>query len=555
MRRILSMGTKIRKPVFIIGHKNPDTDSICSAIAYAALKRELTKDEYIPKRAGVLNNETKYVLERFGLESPDFIGDVGTQIRDITIKQTPGVNCEISLKMAWTLMRDMSEATMPVIEDGKLEGIISIKDIATANMDIYENKILSLSHTRYKNILETIDGTMVVGDETAYIKKGKILVAAANPDLLENYIEEGDLLVTANRFEAHLCAIEMNAGCVVVCMGAPVSKTIQKLATEKGCYIISTPHDTYTVARLISQSTPIRYFMKKDNLITFKLDHYVNDIKSTLVNMRHRDFPVLDNNNQYCGMLSRRSLINMDKKKIILVDHNEKAQAVDGIDDAEILEIIDHHRLGSLETVSPVYFRNQPLGCTATIIYLMYQEFNIEIDEKMAGILCSAIISDTLLFRSPTCTKEDEDAAKELANIAGIDMHTHAEEMFHAGSSLKDKTPEEIFYQDFKKFTSGKVNFGSGQISSMDVSELEDFKPALITFMETACQVQGMDMLFFMLTDIVTESSDLLFAGEHAKELIEKAFDKKAEQNSIMLEGMVSRKKQLIPKLIEALQR
>ena len=539
------------KKVFVIGHKNPDTDSICSAIAYAALKNKTDDGVFVPKRAGEVNNETKYVLDFFDVETPEFIGHVGTQVKDVEIKPTPSLNEGISLKNAWNKMRDRRESTMPIVNDGVLEGIISVKDIATANMDIYETRILAISHTKYTNVLDAIDGTMIVGDSEEEITKGKILIGAANPDLLENYVEDGDMLLTGNRFENQLCGIEMNAGCIVVCTGAPISKTIQKLAKENNCKIISTPHDTLMVARLISQSAPVRYFMKKDHLITFSREDFISDIRDTLAKIRHRDFPVLDRDGKYCGMLSRRSLLNMDNKKIILVDHNEKGQAVDGIDEAEILEIIDHHRLGSMETALPVFFRNQPVGCTGTIIYDLYQENNVEVDKKIAGLLCSAIISDTLMFRSPTCTPKDKKAAEELAKIAGIEIQEHAEKMFRAGSSLADKTPEEIFYQDFKKFSGNDKNFGAGQISSMDKTELEQLRPKIAAYMEGA--VKEGEMLFFLLTNILTESSDLVFAGEGAKELVETAFGE-PQENWVHVPGLVSRKKQFVPSVLHVLQ-
>ena len=539
------------KKVFVIGHKNPDTDSICSAIAYAALKNKTDDGVFVPKRAGEVNNETKYVLDFFDVETPEFIGHVGTQVKDVEIKPTPSLDEGISLKNAWNKMRDLRESTMPIVNDGVLEGIISVKDIATANMDIYETRILAISHTKYTNVLDAIDGTMIVGDSEEEITKGKILIGAANPDLLENYVEDGDMLLTGNRFENQLCGIEMNAGCIVVCTGAPISKTIQKLAKENNCKIISTPHDTLMVARLISQSAPVRYFMKKDHLITFSREDFISDIRDTLAKIRHRDFPVLGRDGKYCGMLSRRSLLNMDNKKIILVDHNEKGQAVDGIDEAEILEIIDHHRLGSMETALPVFFRNQPVGCTGTIIYDLYQENNVEVDKKIAGLLCSAIISDTLMFRSPTCTPKDKKAAEELAKIAGIEIQEHAEKMFRAGSSLADKTPEEIFYQDFKKFSGNDKNFGAGQISSMDKTELEQLRPKIAAYMEGA--VKEGEMLFFLLTNILTESSDLVFAGEGAKELVETAFGE-PEGNWVHVPGLVSRKKQFVPSVLHVLQ-
>ena len=536
---------------FVIGHKNPDTDSICSAIAYAALKNKTEEGSFVAKRAGEVNNETKYVLDFFGVETPEFISHVGTQVKDVTIKPTPVLTADISIKNAWNTMRDLQESTMPVVDEGRLEGIISVKDIATANMDIYETRILAMSRTKYTNVLDAIDGTMIVGDPNEEITKGKILIGAANPDLLENYVEDGDMLLTGNRFENQLCGIEMNAGCIIVCTGAPISKTIQKLAKENNCKVISTPHDTYMVARLISQSAPVRYFMKKDNLITFSSEDFITDIRETLAKIRHRDFPVLDREGNYCGMLSRRSLLSMDNKKIIMVDHNEKSQAVDGIEEAEIMEIIDHHRLGSLETTMPVYFRNQPVGCTATIVYDLYQENNVEVEPKIAGLLCSAILSDTLMFRSPTCTAKDKKAAEELAAIAGIEIQDHAEKMFRAGSSLADKTPEEIFYQDFKKYSGHGKNFGAGQISSMDRTELEQLRPKIAAYMEGA--VKEGEMLFFLLTNILTESSDLVFVGEGAKDLVEIAFGP-AEENWVHVPGMVSRKKQFVPSVLHALQ-
>lgn len=536
---------------FVIGHKNPDTDSICSAIAYAALKNKISEGEYVAMRAGEVNNETRYVLDFFGVETPEFIAHVGTQVKDVTIKPTPTLSQEISLKNAWTTMRDIREATMPVVQDGELKGIISVKDIATANMDINETKILAMSRTKYTNVLDAIDGTMIVGNPEEEITKGKILIGAANPDLMEDYVEEGDLLLTGNRFENQLCGIEMNAGCIVVCTGAPISKTIQKLAKENNCKIISTPHDTYMTARLISQSAPVRYFMKKDNLITFSSEDYISDIKGTMAKIRHRDFPVLNRDGNYCGMLSRRSLLEMHNKKIIMVDHNETSQAVEGIEEAEILEIIDHHRIGSLETTLPVYFRNQPVGCTGTIVYEMYKENQVELDRQMAGMLCSAILSDTLMFRSPTCTEKDKAAAEALAEIAGIEIQTYAENMFRAGSSLAGKTPEEIFYQDFKKFSGHDKNFGAGQISSMDQKELEQLRPQMAAYMESV--VKKDEMLFFLLTNILTESSDLVFVGEGAKEIVETAFGT-AEENWVHVPGMVSRKKQFVPGILSALQ-
>ena len=336
-----------------------------------------------------------------------------------------------------------------------------------------------------------------------------------------------------------------------------VSMTIRKLAQEHGCTVMTTPYDAYTAARLINQSMPIGHFMKTEDLITFEDSDCIDDVKEVMASKRHRDFPVLDKDGKYLGMISRRNLLGAKGKQIILVDHNEKNQAVDGLENADIQEIIDHHKLGTVETISPVFFRNQPVGCTATIVYQMYHENNVEIDKATAGMLCSAIISDTLLFRSPTCTPIDKMAATELAKIAEIDMDRYAADMFSAGSNLRGKSNDEIFYQDFKLFNSGKTSYGVGQISSLNADELVELKERLLPFLKKPHEEHGVDMIFFMLTNILTESTSLLCEGEGAEALIRAAFHMEEagaddEANVVELPGVVSRKKQLIPSIMIA---
>ena len=542
-------------PVFVIGHVSPDTDSICSAIAYARLKERVTGKTYYPKRAGQMNLETKYVLQRFGMPAPYYIGDVRRQVKDMDIRRFKRVLSCLSLKKAWEWMADMSVVTLPIVnEDGILTGIITEGDIAESYMGMYDSAVLSRAETPYKNLVETLGGELIVGDIQAVITKGKVLVAAANPDAMEEFIEQDDIVITGNRYESQLCAIEMNAGCVIVSGGATVSKTIVKLAKENHCTVIKTSYDTFTVARLINQSIPIDFFMKKENLISFSKNDYIDEVKDIMTKHRHRDFPVVDKEGKLLGMISRRKLLGARKKRMILVDHNEQSQAVDGIEDAEILEIIDHHRLGSLETISPVFFRNQPLGCTATIIYQMYRENGVEIEPSIAGLLCSAILSDTLMYRSPTCTPLDRQAANELAAIAGIQVEEHAKAMFTAGSNFASRTAEEIFYQDFKQFTVLDKSMGIGQINSMDHGELTEIKGRLIPYMEKVLKEHDVDMVFFMLTDIMEEGTILLFRGEGAEEIAENAFNRRAEGDGMMLPGVVSRKKQMVPAIISSMQ-
>lgn len=542
-------------PVFVIGHMNPDTDSICSAIAYAYLKEKITGKRHIAKRAGQLNLETKYVLERFGFSQPYYLADVRRQVKDMDIRKFKRVLSCLSLKKAWEWMADMDVVTLPIVtEDGKLEGIITEGDIAESYMGMYDPAVLSKAHTTFKNIKETLAGELVVGDPATELTKGKVLVAAANPDTMEEFIEEGDIVITGNRYESQLCAIEMNASCVIITGGVPVSRTIVIQAREHHCAIITTPHDTFTAARLINQSIPIDFFMKKENLITFGRNDFIDDVRETMTKYRHRDFPVVDKDGGLLGMISRRKMLGAKKKKVILVDHNEKSQAVDGIDDAEILEIIDHHRIGTLETMNPVYFRNQPVGCTATIVYQMYQENGVEIPADIAGLLCSAIISDTLLYRSPTCTPVDKMACEALAKIAGIETEEHAKAMFTAGSDFASRSEDEIFYQDYKKFNVGEKTMGIGQITSMSHEELLVLKDRLLPYMQKVQAESGLDMVFLMLTDILEEGTLLLFCGDGSRDIVKAAFDVEPEEQSVYLPGVVSRKKQLVPSVIASMQ-
>ena len=557
------MEQELNRKTMVIGHRNPDTDSICSAICYANLKQAVTGEEYMPARAGHVNGETQFVLDYFGAEEPQLVEDVRTQVRDIEIRKAKGVADNISLKRAWNIMQENNVVTIPSVrEDGTLEGLITVGDITKTYMNIYDSSILSKANTQYSNIIETLEAELIIGSAEAYFDQGKVLIAAANPDLMEFYIEPHDLVILGNRYESQLCAIEMGADCIIVCEGAAVSMTIKKIAQERGCTIIATTYDTYTAARLINQSMPISYFMTREHLITFNSDDYIDEIREVMASKRHRDFPILDKDGYYLGMISRRNLLGAKGKQVILVDHNEKNQAVAGIENAEILEIIDHHRLGTIQTMSPVFFRNQPLGCTATIIYQMYQEAGIKVEPKIAGLLCSAIVSDTLLFRSPTCTPVDEMAARALADIAGIDIEKYAMEMFSAGSNLKDKSDEEIFYQDFKRFTSGKVTIGVGQITSLNGGELDKLKGRMEAFMEKALENNGLNMIFFMLTNILTETTELICEGQGALQLAGKAFHQDIElleeeglkEPVLRLPGVVSRKKQLIPELMLAEQ-
>ncbi len=540
--------------IYVVGHKNPDTDSICSAIAYAALKKELTGKHYVARRAGRLNEETQYVLEYFGVEVPKLLSDLRVQVRDVDLRRAENLNGSVSIKTAWAQMKELNIKTLPIGRNNKLEGLITVGDIARSYMDVYDSNILARSKTQYRNIASTIDGKIISGNEHSYVSKGKVAIAASSRQLMSDFVDEDDLVILGDRIEAQQLAIDINVSCMVVCGDARIPNEILKQAKEKEIVVIASPHDTFTVARLINQSIPVRHFMTKDELITFYPKDYVDDVKEVMARKKYRDFPVVDINGDFQGFISRRRLLNCRKKQVILVDHNEESQAVDGIEQADVLEIIDHHRLNSIQTIGPVVFRNQPVGCTATIIYQMYQEYNKPVNPVIAGLLCSAIISDTLLFRSPTCTLLDEDAAKELAEIAGINMEELAQAMFKAGSNLQGKSAEEICFLDFKQFTVNDTVFGVGQVNSMSAKELTEIKTQIESELDKIRQNHRLDMIFFMLTNIMTESSELLCVGPEAREKALSAFDLNGKSDTLYLKGVVSRKKQLVPAIVEALQ-
>ena len=547
---------KAAHKVVVIGHRNPDTDSICSAIAYAELKNKTSDLVCEARRAGRMNQETEFVLKKFGVTPPRMCTDVNPKIRDVDYREMPGIPGATSLRRAWEIMRDQKIDTLPITSaENDLEGIITVKDIATANMDVFDTGVLAKSQTSFRNILETLGGTMVVGDENAVCTTGHIKIGTATPEMLESSVEKGDIVILTNRYESQLCAIEKEASLLIICNGSKVGHTIQRIADEMGVAIMTTPYDTYAAGKLISQCAPISYYMTREDILKFTLVTPVADVMRVMAKVRHRYFPILDEEGKYCGMVSRRNIIALRKRRIILVDHNEATQAVEGFDQAEILEIIDHHRIGSLETSGPVYFRNQPVGCTATIITQMYDENGVEIPAQIAGLLLAAILSDTLVFRSPTCTPVDVAAAKRLAQIAGVDIDEFSTEMFEAGEKLDGKTPEEVFLQDFKVFMCGDIRFGVAQGSYMTRKNLTAAEALLKPYLEEARNKQNVEDIYMLLTDVPKEESVVICDGRYAAGVLTDGFEiQPGADGSWTLPGVVSRKKQFIPALMTAYQ-
>ena len=541
------------RSIKVIGHRNPDTDSICAAVSYSRLKNQLDPEHaYEPCRAGALNRETEFVLKHFHCPVPQLYADVSPQIRDVDYRRRAGVDGEMSLRQAWMTMRDENLDTLCIVDGDDLKGLITLQDIATANMDTLDTHILADAKTGYKSIVETLNAEVLVGDIEGRSVEGHVVIAAGSPEQMEQAIFKGDVVILANRAEGQLTAVERDAGCLVICAGSKVSRAICMLAEEKDCIVLRTGYSTYEAGKMITQAAPIRHYMVSDGLMTFTLNSPVEDATKVMASVRHRYFPVLDNDGAYLGVVSRRNLLNLHKKRLILVDHNEKSQAAEGLEDAEVLEIIDHHRINALETDGPVYFRNVPVGCTCTIICQMYQENGVEIDPSTAGLMLSAILSDTLMFHSPTCTPADRRAAQALAEIAGVDLDEYADAMFEAGGDVTGKTAEEIFHGDYKVFTGRDVRFGVGQGSYMSDKNRRASQALVGPYLETALNKQGLDYVFYMFTDIRTSVTELLMAGSDADQVIAKAFGCAVQDGMALLPNVVSRKKQVIPALMGA---
>ncbi|MBW9170679.1 putative manganese-dependent inorganic diphosphatase [Clostridium estertheticum] len=541
--------------VYITGHKNPDTDSICSAIAYSEFKNKTGKLTAVPIRLGETNSETKFILKYFAVPEPELITTVKTQISDLDIDVVAPISPDISLKMAWSIMKKKNVKTLPVIDEhDQLAGVASVSNLASNYLDIWDNSILSKSNTPLENILDTLSAKCLYKPETPFKLTGKIIVAAMHPDSTKTVIEAGDIGICGDRDDSQCLLIKSKASLVIITGDHAPTAEVLELAKTNECTIVLTPYDTFTASRLITQSIPIDYVMTRKNLVTFNTEDFIDEIKYTMIETRYRSYPVLDENNKVVGSISRFHLISENKKKVILVDHNEKTQSVLGLEDAEILEIIDHHRIADVQTGQPIYFRNEPVGSTSTIVATIFFENGIRPSKNVAGILCAAIISDTLLLKSPTSTIVDELTLKRLAQIADLNIEEFAKEMFKAGTSLEGKTAEEIFYQDFKIFTLSGFKVGVSQVGTMYIEGFDAIKDDMIDLMNKKATENGFNLIILMLTDILNGGSVLIASGEH-KDIVSKAFNVNLTDSGVYIPGLVSRKKQVIPPVTVALSK
>ena len=537
--------------IYITGHKNPDSDSICAAIAYAEFKNKTQDTLAIPVRLGNVSQETQYILDYFGVEAPQFLETVKLKVEDLEMDNIAPLAPEVSLKMAWNIMRDKNLKSIPVADgNNHLLGMLSTSNITETYMDVWDSNILAKSSTSLDNILDTLSAEAQNINEERKVFPGKVVVAAMQVESLKEFISEGDIAIAGDRAEIQAELIELKVSLLIVTGGHTPSKEIIELAKKNNITVITTPHDSFTASRLIVQSLPVDYIMTKDNLVTVSTDDLVEDVKVIMSETRYSNYPVIDENNKVVGSIARFHLISTHKKKVIQVDHNERGQSVHGLEDAEVLEIIDHHRVADIQTSNPIYFRNEPLGSTSTIVAKRFFENGIRPSREAAGLLCGAIISDTLLFKSPTCTPQDIKICRRLAEIAGIVPETFAKEMFRAGTSLKGKSIDEIFNSDFKPFTIGGIKIGVAQVNTMDIEGFMPLKDEMLDYMNQKADSMGFEMIMLVLTDIINEGSQILVTGRNP-EIAEEAFKVKLEDSTTFLPGVLSRKKQVVPPLTQ----
>ena len=534
--------------VYVSGHRNPDTDSICSAIAYSYLLNATNKYNAVPVRLGEINRETEYVLKRFGVEHPVLLKTVKQKVEDLNYDKVTVFSKDLTLKTAWFLLKQQNLKSAPILDEhGQLLGLLSTSNIIEGYMDQWDSEVLKKAKTPVENVFDTLEANVIYLNESLKVVEGDIHIAAMSGSEAKKRIHENDVVIVGgDRSDDLEELISVKPSLIVLTGSLTADENVVKKCEEQGISIISTPFNTYQTSQQIVQAIPVEYVMIKGDIKTFSTDDTLDYMKEVMSETRYRGYPVIDLNNRCVGSISRFALLKGLRKKVILVDHNERGQSIPGIEEADILEIVDHHRVADIQTVGPLLFRGEPLGSTATIVTKIFDELDVEMPSHIAGLLLGAVVSDTLLFKSPTCTPVDTKIAKKLAEIAGVDIQEFAMEMFKAGTSLVGKTVDEIFNQDFKKFSFDNLQVGVAQVNSMDIEGFLPYKKDMLDYMNKFAEDNNLEFTLLLLTDIINANSEI-FVGGPRPELVEKAFNVQLTECQGTLAGVISRKKQVVP--------
>ena len=534
--------------VYVSGHKNPDTDSICSAIAYSYLLNATNKYNAVPVRLGEVNRETEYVLKRFGVEHPVLLKTVKQKVEDLNYDKVTVFSKDLTLKTAWFLLKQQNLKSAPILDEhGQLLGLLSTSNIIEGYMDQWDSEVLKKAKTPVENVIDTLEANVIYLNEALKVINGDIHIAAMSGNEAKKRIHENDVVIVGgDRSDDLEELISVKPSLIILTGSLTSNEHVVNKCKEQGISIVSTPFNTYQTSQQIVQAIPVEYVMIKGDIKTFSTDDTLDYMKEVMSETRYRGYPVIDLNNRCVGSISRFALLKGLRKKVILVDHNERGQSIPGVEEADILEIVDHHRVADIQTVGPLLFRGEPLGSTATIVTKIFDELDVEMPSHIAGLLLGAVVSDTLLFKSPTCTPVDTKIAKKLAEIAGVDIQEFAMEMFKAGTSLVGKTVDEIFNQDFKKFSFDNLQVGVAQVNSMDIEGFLPYKKDMLDYMNKFAEDNNLEFTLLLLTDIINANSEI-FVGGPRPELVEKAFNVQLTECQGTLAGVISRKKQVVP--------
>lgn len=539
----------MQNKTYVVGHKNPDTDSICSAIAFARLKQRLGLEMIAPYRAGKLNRETEFVLDYFGVNSPEYLPDLHIRVKDLLDIEVPSLLIGTSLREAWNVMKENAHKGLPVVDKiGRIQGMITAGDIAEAYMGNMGALDYGALHVKAKNVVQTLKGILLAGDENEELL-GQVHIGAMHNETLQNVLEQGNILLLGNRQDAQRTALAVGVSALILTGGAVLSEELLEIARLKKIIIISVDESTFTTARMLPMSVPVESVMKTEGIVSFYTDDLIPEVRKKMLETRFRNYPVLDEKERVVGLISRYDLLSMNRKQVILVDHNEWGQAVEGADKAQILEVIDHHRVGGIQTGEPILFRNEPVGATSTVVAQCYRERGVVPEKEMAGMMLAAILSDTVLFKSPTCTERDREAVAYLETLCGVNAMSFGIEMFKASSSIGNLSSQELIEQDLKSFSIGVEKFQIGQISVMGWEGLNKIRVDLRENLELYRARQDVRYLLMMVTDLLSEGTELFVSGDEP-EAIAKAFGKTLCEGSIKLPGVLSRKKQVVPPLM-----
>lgn len=530
-------------PIYVTGHRNPDTDSIVAAMAYAALRNACGDREYEAACLGHVSDETQIVLDRFGFRAPKQIHSMYTQVRDLDFDEPPILSAAVTEGRAWKLLSDEKKSSaLPVAnEDGTLYGMLSREDVASYNMTLVYRGILE--RVPLFNVLSVLEGKVLnEAGENIDMISGEVTIAL--PQSRENLLfnSKESVVFCGHQPDMIRRALDMNVNCLILCQ-AELPEELRNYPTET-C-IISTPHDAYRAARLVFQSTPVGRICRTKDLVSFHLNDRVDDVKEQVLKYREHCYPILDEEDRVVGVLTRYHLLRPRRKRVVLVDHNEASQSVPGLEEAEILEIIDHHRLADIQTNNPIYVRNEPVGSTNTIIASMFQDRGLMPSEKMAGMMAAAILSDTVMFKSPTCTPRDIRTAERMARIANVSLDELGKAIF--SGSLDSKSAEELLFTDYKEFHIAGHDLAVAQITCVDSPSMLQRKDEFLAHMRKAAQKEDFSMVLLMLTDVLLEGTQLVYVGDD--ETIQQAFNVVPKDNTVFLPKVMSRKKQIIPML------